>query len=49
MEKIEDIHDTQNMTFTLNDSFTVYWKKATESGIPCRGGLAIARPFNSLP
>ncbi len=30
MVKIGDIDDTKNMTFTLNDSFTAYWKKATE-------------------
>ncbi len=37
MVKIQDIEDTQNMTFTLNDSFTAYWKKAKESGVTCRG------------
>ncbi len=37
MVKIEDIKDIDNITFTLNDSHTAYWKKATESGIPCRG------------
>lgn len=37
MVKIQDIQDTQNITFTLNDSFTAYWKKATECGIKCRG------------
>jgi len=37
MVKIQDIEDTKNITFTLNDSFTAYWKKATESGITCRG------------
>ncbi len=35
--KIRDIQDTRNITFTLNDSLTAYWKKAMESGIPCRG------------
>lgn len=35
--KIQDIEDTQNITFTLNDSHTAYWKKATEAGIKCRG------------
>jgi hypothetical protein len=34
--KIEDIDDIRNMTFTLNDSFTAYWKTAIESGIKCR-------------
>ena len=37
MVKIQDIEDTKNITFTLNDSHTAYWKKATESGINCRG------------
>ncbi len=36
MVKIQDIDDTKNMTFTLNDSFAAYWKKAIESGIKCR-------------
>ncbi len=38
--KIQDIDDTRNITFTLNDSFTAYWKKAVESGIECRGDKA---------
>ncbi len=37
MIKIQDIEDTKNITFTLNDSHTAYWKKAMESGINCRG------------
>jgi hypothetical protein len=37
MVKIQDIPDTRNMTFTLNDSHTSYWKKAMEAGIKCRG------------
>jgi hypothetical protein len=37
MVEIQDILDTRNMTFTLNDSHTSYWKKAMESGIKCRG------------
>src|SRR5262245_3511389 len=37
MVRIQDIEDTKNITFTLNDSHTAYWKKAMESGIPCRG------------
>lgn len=36
MVKIQDIDVTKNMTFTLNDSFAAYWKKAIESGIKCR-------------
>jgi hypothetical protein len=35
--QVQDIEDTQNMTFTLNDSHTAYWKRALEAGIPCRG------------
>jgi hypothetical protein len=37
MVKIQDIEDTKNITFTLNDSHTAYWKKAMEAGIKCRG------------
>jgi hypothetical protein len=37
MVKIQDIEDTKNITFTLNDSHTAYWKKAIEAGIKCRG------------
>lgn len=37
MVKIRDIEDTQNITFTLNDSYTAYWKRAMDSGIKCRG------------
>lgn len=37
MVKIQDIEDTKNITFTLNDSHTAYWKRAIESGITCRG------------
>ena len=37
MVKIQDIKDTKNITFTLNDSHTAYWKRAMESGIKCRG------------
>jgi hypothetical protein len=35
--RIQDIPDTTNLTFTLNDSHTSYWKRAVEAGIPCRG------------
>lgn len=35
--KIQDIKDIRNITFTLNDSHSAYWKRAMESGIPCRG------------
>jgi hypothetical protein len=37
MVKIQDLADTQNITFTLSDSFTAYWKKAAESGLEIRG------------
>ena len=37
MANICDIEDTQNITFTLNDSLTAYWKKAAESGLELRG------------
>jgi hypothetical protein len=37
MVKIQDIKETKNITFTLNDSHTAYWKRAMESGIKCRG------------
>ena len=29
--KIQDIEDTRNITFTLNDSHTAYWKRAMEA------------------
>jgi hypothetical protein len=35
--EIQDIQDTNNITFTLNDSHTAYWKRAMDSGIKCRG------------
>ena len=35
--KIQDIDDTTNITFTLNDSCTAYWQKTIEAGINCRG------------
>ena len=31
--KIADIEDTTNITFTLNDSHTAYWKRITEAGM----------------
>jgi hypothetical protein len=37
MVKIQDIDDTSNLTFTLNDSHTSYLKRTMESGIKCRG------------
>jgi hypothetical protein len=35
--KIEEIEETANITFTLNDSHTAYWQRAMEAGIKCRG------------
>ncbi len=35
MVKIDDIKDTRNITCTLNDSHTAYWKRAVEAGITC--------------
>ena len=35
--KIQDIKDIRNITFTLNDSHTAYWRRTMESGIKCRG------------
>lgn len=37
MVKIQDIDETKNITFTLNDSMTSYRKKTLEAGINCRG------------
>jgi hypothetical protein len=34
MVKIQDIQDTRNMTFTLNDSHTAYWQRLMDSGLP---------------
>jgi hypothetical protein len=39
--RIQDIPDTTNLTFTLNDSHTSYWKRAVNAGIPCRGDAGI--------
>ena len=37
--KIQDIKDIRNITFTLNDSHTAYWRRTMESGIKCRGDV----------
>ena len=37
MVKIQDIEDTSNITFTLNDSHTAYWQRTADAGIRCRG------------
>jgi hypothetical protein len=39
MVRVQDIEDTRNITFTLNDSHTAYWKRTTEAGIKCRGDV----------
>jgi hypothetical protein len=41
MVKIADIEDTTNMTFTLNDSHTAYWKRIKEAGIEFGGEVNI--------
>jgi hypothetical protein len=33
MVKIADIEDTTNITFTLNDSHTAYWRRIKEAGL----------------
>jgi hypothetical protein len=51
MVRIEAIEDTKNMTFTLNDSFAAYWKKAIDSGIKCRpeeAGRAVLQDHNKV-
>ena len=51
MVNIQSIDDTTNMTFTLNDSFTAYWKKAMESGIKCReeeNGRVVLQDHNKI-
>ncbi len=35
--KIQDIEDIGNITFTLNDSFASFWKRAVEAGLEIRG------------
>lgn len=41
MVKIADIDDTTNMTFTLNDSHTAYWKRIKEAGFEFGGEVGI--------
>ncbi len=41
MAKIADIEDTTNITFTLNDSHTAYWKRIREAGIGFGGEVNI--------
>ena len=41
MVKIQDIKDTQNITFTLNDSHTAYWKRIKEAGIAFGGDIYV--------
>jgi hypothetical protein len=35
--RVEDIDDITNITFTLNDSFYAYWKKAVDAGLKIQG------------
>ncbi len=37
MVRIRDVKEFTNITFTLSDSCTSYWRKANEAGIHCRG------------
>jgi hypothetical protein len=51
MVKIQDLVDTKNITFTLNDSHTAYWKRAIESGIKCReeeNGRVVLQDHNKV-
>ena len=51
MVNIQDLEDTQNITFTLNDSLTAYWKKAAESGLEIRGdrnGAVVLQDHNQV-
>jgi hypothetical protein len=51
MLRIQDLKDTRNITFTLNDSHTAYRKTATESGIKCRGdgnGQVVLQDHNKV-
>ena len=41
MVKTADIEDTTNITFTLNDSHTSYWKRIKEAGIEFGGDVNI--------
>ena len=41
MVKLEDIEDTTNITFTLNDSHTAYWKRIKEAGIEFGGDVNV--------
>jgi hypothetical protein len=47
--RIQDIPDTTNLTFTMNDSHISYWKRAVEAGIPCRGdaGTPVVLPHHN--
>jgi len=41
MVKITDLEDTTNITFTLNDSHTAYWKRIKEAGIAFGGEVNV--------
>jgi len=37
MARLADVEDTSNMTFTLNDSHTAYWRRMKEAGVDFGG------------
>jgi hypothetical protein len=39
--KTADIEDTSNMTFTINDSHTAYWKRIKDAGIGFGGDIKV--------
>ncbi len=41
MVKIRDIEDIKNITFTLNDSHTAYWKSIKEAGLDFGGDINV--------
>jgi hypothetical protein len=41
MVKLEDIDDIANITFTLNDSHTAYWKSIKEAGLEFGGDINV--------
>jgi hypothetical protein len=41
MVKIQDIEDIKNITFTLNDSHTAYWKRTMQAGLKFGGDVNV--------
>jgi len=39
--RIQDIEDTENITFTLNDSHAAYWKRIKEAGMSFGGDVNV--------